>query len=298
MIPNLESSPQPEVIKKKKEKQPAPSILPPIPPPQQNQQNHNQVERPQKITEKRPSNPKRKTPDDVLNLSKMSKQKVPKLSTSPATITQPVASTSSSSALQPPQAHSTPINLSTPPGKVKITSEPPQAHQNHKPVHYTHMIPKFPQIGLIGRKPEGKKKKTVASLLAQSRSPDAKEISYRPWLEDKLIIPNVSSSKKDPPDYNLPLKMGWKRETSVKNTDFKTLFEGTITYLTPQGLTCKSVNEIKKCLNQRTAELTPRHFTFNTNLLVGSFIFDYEGEKIELSGNIILILIIFNFYLI
>lgn len=111
-------------------------------------------------------------PPDALNLSnsKLNK-KLPRLSNPPTVMPTPTPSTSTTSGQQPPMAHSTPINLSTPPGKLSSTNkEPPPAHQVAKPVHYTHMIPKLPQIGLIGnRKPDSKKKKTVASLLAQVR---------------------------------------------------------------------------------------------------------------------------------
>lgn len=56
--------------------------------------------------------------------------------------------------------------------------------------------------------------------------------------DNKLIIPNVGGGKssKDPPDFTLPLRMGWKRETMVKNTDFKLIYEGNIFYITPQGV--------------------------------------------------------------
>lgn len=216
-------------------------------------------------------------------------------SQAPITITPANIPNSGGSGGNPPQAHNTPFRYGND-NREKKLDESATIQPAHKYVKelYTHVIPRKPQIGLIGpnRKTPGQKKNG-------NNNPAVRH--HRPWIiepnNDVIITPSNTATpppldlkgtkdKKSflnipkpapepiiisPPDYSVPIKDGWKREMILKNFDLNEenlTLACEITYISPEGgKVYSSLNEIKK---GNIPE--PKNFTFNSKIQLGKFV--------------------------
>ena len=70
---------------------------------------------------------------------------------------------------------------------------------------------------------------------------------------------------------SVPLEQGWKRETRIKELN-KRGISGEVTYFAPSGRRFKAYQDLDKYLEKHPEiELQREHFTFCTNIRVGSF---------------------------
>ncbi|CAB4066508.1 unnamed protein product [Lepeophtheirus salmonis] len=85
-------------------------------------------------------------------------------------------------------------------------------------------------------------------------------------------LPSVKNNNSRMSDLRLPLDLGWKRESLVREYS-KSGFRGDIFYYAPCGKKFKQYSDILRYLEKRDIkELQREHFSFSTKILIGEFL--------------------------
>jgi hypothetical protein len=111
-------------------------------------------------------------------------------------------------------------------------------------------------------------------------APTSSTPPHRPWLNaTELNIPQPKP--KVEPDLNAPLQNGWKRETVLKGLGAHGL-NGDVTYVSPNNVTVKSMQELKKLVGNNGL----KNYSFSSRLLIGDFLLPSEdGNVLKLTSS-------------
>ncbi len=156
----------------------------------------------------------------------------------------------------------------------------------------------------MGRGISKPKKNTVASLLAQSRAHSVKSHHPSSAMEgcqinvditsntdtDSVCESGISESDSEKDNYNIedlqvPLEIGWRRETNVKGISKTGHIKGEVTYYTPDGTRkVKNYQQLQELLEKMQMPLTKDNFSFSTKHVIGYYVQTMsDGEFIKMN---------------